>query len=96
MPSDPELIAAVRAGDADSYGLLFERHRASALSLARQIAGPSEADDLVSDAFMKVHRVLARGGGPDVAFRAYLLTAVRRLHIDRIRATSKVMPSDDL
>ena len=56
-PSDPELIAAVRAGDADAYGVLFERHRLSALALARQIAGPSDADDLVSDAFIKVLRV---------------------------------------
>lgn len=95
-PSDPELIAAVRAGDSEAYGLLFERHRAAAMNLARQIAGPSEADDLVSEAFIKVMRVLQNGGGPDVAFRAYLLTAVRRLHVDRIRAQSKVTPSDDL
>lgn len=95
-PSDPELIAAVRAGDSDAYGQLFERHHAAALSLARQIAGPSDADDLVSEAFMKVHRVLAGGGGPDVAFRAYLLTAVRRLHVDRLRAAKRVTPSDDL
>src|SRR4051812_23561242 len=95
-PSDPELIAAVRAGDVDAYGALFERHRAAALSLARQVAGPSDADDLVSDAFIKLLRVLQGGGGPDVAFRAYLLTAVRRLHIDRIRSQSRVTPSDDL
>ena len=30
--------------------------------------------------------MLQRGGGPDIAFRAYLLTAVRRLRVDRIRA----------
>ncbi|MBA2444279.1 MAG: sigma-70 family RNA polymerase sigma factor [Nocardioidaceae bacterium] len=95
-PSDPELISAVRGGDRHAYGLLFERHQAAALSLARQIAGPSDADDLVSDAFIKVLRVLTGGGGPDVAFRAYLLTAVRSLHIDRIRANSKVTPSDQL
>ena len=95
-PSDPELIAAVRAGDAEAYGVLFERHRPAALALARQIAGPSDADDLVSDAFIKLLRVLQGGGGPDVAFRAYLLTAVRRLHIDRIRSASRVTPSDNL
>ena len=48
------------------------------------------------EAFIKVMRVLQSGGGPDVAFRAYLLTAVRRLHVDRIRAQPKVTPSDDL
>jgi RNA polymerase sigma factor (sigma-70 family) len=95
-PSDPELIAAVRAGDTHAYGVLFERHRSAALNLARQIAGQSDAEDLVSDAFMKVLRVLSTGGGPDVAFRAYLLTAVRRLHVDRIRAAQKVTPTDEL
>src|SRR6059058_2646777 len=79
-PGDAELIAAVRGGDVDAYGELFARHVDSARRLARQIAGPSDADDLVSDAFTKVLLVLQRGGGPDLAFRAYLLTAVRRLH----------------
>ena len=40
--------------------------------------------------------VLQRGGGPDLAFRAYLLTAVRRLHIDRIRSTARLHTTDDL
>ena len=31
--------------------------------------------------------MLQRGGGPDLAFRAYLLTAVRRLHVDKVRAS---------
>ena len=40
--------------------------------------------------------VLLAGGGPDVAFRAYLLTAVRRLHVDKIRSTARATPTDDL
>src|SRR5262245_44483424 len=95
-PSDAELIAAVRGGDADAYGQLFERHRDAATRLARQIAGQSDADDLVSEAFIKVYNVLASGGGPDLAFRAYLLTAVRRLHVDKIRRNAKVTPTDEL
>src|SRR6476659_51184 len=82
-PGDAELIAAVRGGDVDAYGDLFARHVDAARRLARQLAGPGDADDLVSDAFTKVLTVLQRGGGPDLAFRAYLLTAVRRLHVDR-------------
>ena len=95
-PSDAELIAAVRGGDQAAYGELFERHRDAATRLARQIAGSSDADDLVSEAFIKVLSVLSAGGGPDLAFRAYLLTAVRRLHVDKIRRTSKVTPTDEL
>ncbi|HET7432791.1 MAG TPA: sigma-70 family RNA polymerase sigma factor, partial [Nocardioides sp.] len=95
-PGDAELISAVRGGDVDAYGELFARHVDAARRLARQLAGPADADDLVSDAFTKVLTVLQRGGGPDLAFRAYLLTAVRRLHVDRIRATSRLKPVDDL
>src|SRR3954451_19018345 len=85
-PGDAELISAVRGGDSDAYGELFARHVDAARRLARQLTGPADADDLVSDAFTKVLTVLQRGGGPDLAFRAYLLTAVRRLHLDKIRA----------
>src|SRR4051794_2738911 len=95
-PGDAELIAAVRGGDVDAYGELFARHVDAARRLARQLAGPGDADDLVSDAFTKVLTVLQRGGGPDLAFRAYLLTAVRRLHVDRIRSGSRLRPVDDL
>src|SRR3954454_11842998 len=95
-PGDAELIAAVRGGDVDAYGELFARHVDAARRLAGQLAGPGDADDLVSDAFAKVLTVLQRGGGPDLAFRAYLLTAVRRLHVDRIRSGSRLRPVDDL
>ena len=73
-PSDAELISAVRGGDVDAYGTLFERHVEAARRLARQLVPAGDAEDLVSEAFVKVLGVLQRGGGPDVAFRAYLLT----------------------
>lgn len=95
-PGDAELIAAVRGGDLDSYGELYARHVDAARRLARQLTSPADADDLVSDAFTKVLTVLQRGGGPDLAFRAYLLTAVRRLHVDRLRSGSRLRPVDDL
>jgi RNA polymerase sigma factor (sigma-70 family) len=95
-PADAELISAVRGGDADAYGELFERHVVAARRLARQLVPPADAEDLVSEAFAKVLSLLQRGSGPDVAFRAYLLTAIRRLHVDRIRANARVQPTDDL
>jgi RNA polymerase sigma factor (sigma-70 family) len=95
-PGDAELIAAVRGGDNDAYGLLFERHVDAARRLARQLVSGSDADDLVSEAFAKVLTVLQRGEGPDLAFRAYLLTAVRRLHIDKVRGAARLHTTDDL
>src|SRR6478672_3227360 len=93
---DAELISAVRAGDVDAYGALFERHVEAARRLARQLVSGPDVDDLVSEAFSKVLGVLQRGGGPDLAFRAYLLTAVRRLHVDRIRQQQRLHTTDDL
>ena len=95
-PGDAELIAAVRGGDNEAYGLLFERHVEAARRLAHQLVRGSDADDLVSEAFAKVLTVLQRGDGPDLAFRAYLLTAVRRLHIDKVRGASRLHTTDDL
>ena len=94
--ADAELISAVRGGEVDAYGELFDRHVAAARRLARQLVPPADADDLVSEAFAKVLSLLQRGAGPDLAFRAYLLTAIRRLHVDRIRANARVQPTDDL
>src|SRR6476660_3311268 len=95
-PSDAELISAVRGGDVDAYGELFTRHVEAARRLGRQLVPGPDVDDLVSEAFAKTLVVLQRGGGPDLAFRAYLLTAVRRLHIDRIRSTARLHTTDDL
>ena len=96
-PSDAELIAAVRGGDSQAYGALFERHAAAAKNLARQHSrNDADADDLVAEAFAKVLQILQAGGGPDVAFRAYLYTTLRRVAYDRTRAGSKVQLTDDL
>lgn len=92
---DAELITAVRAGDNAAYGALFERHRSAALRLARQLLPGAESEDLVSEAFTKVLVQLQEGRGPDLAFRAYLLTSIRRLHVDRIRSAARVRTTGD-
>ena len=92
---DAALIASVRGGDTDAYGVLFERHVDAARRLARTLARDGDADDLVAEAFAKVLPVLVRGDGPDVAFRPYLLTAVRRLDVDRHRSLTRTRPTDD-
>jgi RNA polymerase sigma factor (sigma-70 family) len=95
QPSDAELISAVRGGDTTAYGELFSRHVPAARRLARQLASAGDVEDLVSEAFAKVLTIVQRGGGPDLAFRAYLLTAVRSLHIDSVRGAARLRPVDD-
>ncbi|NIK57436.1 sigma-70 family RNA polymerase sigma factor [Kribbella shirazensis] len=94
--SDAELIARVRNGDLEAYGELYARHHHAAERMARQLVPANDADDLASDAFAKVLDALRGGGGPDVSFRAYLLTTVRRVHVDRIRSGKKVQTTDDI
>ena len=45
-PSDAELISAVRGGDLDAYGALFERHVDAARRFARQLVASGDAEDL--------------------------------------------------
>ncbi|SDN43359.1 sigma-70 family RNA polymerase sigma factor [Allokutzneria albata] len=94
---DAELITDVRNGSTEAYGQLYERHVAAAYNLARQLArSNAEADDLVSEAFAKVLDTLRAGRGPDAAFRAYLLTALRHTAYDKTRRDRKVEFSDDI
>jgi RNA polymerase sigma factor (sigma-70 family) len=96
-PSDAELIAASKSGDTAAYAALYERHVAAANGLARQLVrGPAEVDDVVAETFAKVLDLLRRGGGPEDAFRPYLLTAVRRAAYDRHRAERKQVLSAEM
>lgn len=95
--ADSVLIDAVRAGTVSAYGLLYQRHVAAAYNLARQLTRcAADADDLVAEAYAKVLDILRDGRGPDRAFRAYLLTAVRRTAYDRTRRARKIELTDDV
>lgn len=94
--SDAELIAATRAGDAGSFAVLYTRHVDAARACARRLVrSKSEADDLVAEGFAKVLGALRKGKGPDLAFRPYLLTAVRNALYDRTRRDSRIDFTDD-
>ncbi|HEY5514695.1 MAG TPA: sigma-70 family RNA polymerase sigma factor, partial [Pengzhenrongella sp.] len=95
--SDAELITAARGGDTSAFGALYERHAPAARAVARQYTRSSaDAEDVVADAFMRVFAVVRAGGGPDVAFRAYLFTVVRRLAYAGAQGDRRVQPTDDM
>ncbi|SDT12827.1 RNA polymerase sigma factor, sigma-70 family [Nocardioides scoriae] len=94
--ADRELVGRVRAGDTEAFGVLFARHVDAARRLAGVLVPGPDADDLVSEAFTRTLAATSSGGGPDEAFRAYLLTAVRRLHVDRIRRQRRLTTSPDM
>ena len=93
--TDAELIGASRTGDPDAYAELYRRHVDAARAAARALCrNRSDADDVVSEAFAKLLRVLQNGNGPDVAFRPYLLTAVRNCFYDKMRRSAREEPVD--
>jgi RNA polymerase sigma factor (sigma-70 family) len=85
-PSDATLIASVRRGNTDAYGVLYERHLVAAKRAAAcLVTTPSEREDLVAEAFTRVLHTLRTGRGPDEEFRPYLLVTMRHLAINAAR-----------
>ncbi|GAA1897388.1 choice-of-anchor C family protein [Streptantibioticus ferralitis] len=77
---DEELVQRARKGDDAAFGLLYERHLGPACCLARLYApSPADAEDIASEGFTQVLGAIRAGGGPNQAFRPYLLTVVRRI-----------------
>lgn len=95
VKSDAELIAAVRDGDTSAYGVLYERHLHAAKRAAACLTNSmAEREDLVSDAFARVLRVLRGGRGPDEEFRAYLLVTMRNAAISTARGATVSLYAD--
>src|SRR5690554_6559633 len=95
--SDAELIAGVRAGETAAIGVLYERHAPAARRVASMYAAsPRDIDDIVSESFARVLKALQQGAGPDLAFRAYLFTVVRRAGIDTINRGKRTRPNDNM
>lgn len=94
---DRLIIQAVRSGDREAFAALYRRDVDAARRHARTLTtSPAEADDMVHEAFTKTLAALLAGDGPQRAFRAYLLTAVRRLAYDKTRRARKLHFVDDV
>lgn len=94
--TDAELISSVRSGDPSAFGALYERHA----DAVRVVAGyytndPATADDLTSEAFERMLVMLQSGRGPDVSFRAYIYTIVRRLAFEQADRGRRTHLTDD-
>jgi len=60
VESDLDLIERVKGGDLRSFGLLVDRHKARALTLAvRMLKSAEEAEEAVQDAFVRVYHSLS-------------------------------------
>ncbi|WP_141393584.1 sigma-70 family RNA polymerase sigma factor [Glutamicibacter sp. BW80] len=95
--SDSELIQGARVGSRVCQERLYQRHKQVALAVAyRHTDNPSEAEDIVSEAFLRVFASLKHGSGPTEFFRAYLLTSVSREAFSRNRAARREADIDEI
>jgi RNA polymerase sigma factor (sigma-70 family) len=76
-PEDTTLVDRARRGDSAAYGMLWERHVASARTAAHAISPRLDTDDLVSEAFVAILSAIRSGGGPRGPFRPYMYAAIR-------------------
>ena len=75
-PSDELLAQRASAGDGDAFGVLVERHRDRVYRLAsRMVSNPSDAEEIVQDAFLHAYRGLASFRG-DAKFGTWLYQIV--------------------
>ncbi|MFJ5957553.1 sigma-70 family RNA polymerase sigma factor [Paenarthrobacter sp. NPDC092416] len=79
-----------------AFDMLYERHLPIAHTVARRnVDNPSDAEDIVAEAFHAVLQNLVAGKGPDNFFRAYLLSTITRLSHHRNRKAGKTLPIGD-
>ena len=85
---DHELVALARAGSADAFEVIYDRHATAAYSLARRISGsPAMAEDVVQDAFLSFWRRLDDFDPERGELRSWLLRIVHNGAIDRLRGS---------
>ncbi|RQP10119.1 MAG: sigma-70 family RNA polymerase sigma factor, partial [Microbacteriaceae bacterium] len=75
---DADLIVRAREGDNEAFGALWRRHADAVTRAARSFTG-YDADDVASEAFVRVLRQVRAGGGPDTEPRAYLIRTARNV-----------------
>ena len=94
----PGRLAIRPAGDAGgrSYEELYVEHAPVAQRIALSMVPRDVADDIVAEAFSRVLGAIRAGGGPGIAFRAYLLTAVRNTANDWLRASRRTTAIGDV
>jgi RNA polymerase sigma-70 factor (ECF subfamily) len=82
-------MSAVRAGQTDFLGVLFERYSREAFGLCRRMVGDAaSADDLVQESFLRVLRY--RGSySAGARFAPWLFRIVRNVCLDHIAARQR-------
>lgn len=91
---DAELLVRARAGDLSALEDLYRAHHGAILAVARRQVGTELAEDVVAEAFTRTFALLTAGRGPEVAFRAYVISAVKNVYAGVVRKDHRVVVTD--
>jgi RNA polymerase sigma-70 factor (ECF subfamily) len=97
--SDELLVRAVQAGDADAFGLLYERHFAKIYAyIAFKLGSAVEAEDVTSQVFLRALEGLDGYRWRGVPFQAWLFRITRHLLVDNHRRSVRrpAVPLDSI
>ena len=83
---DAALVARAQGGDRAAFAALYRRHVDRVYGQLSRLVGPvAERDDLVQEAFLRLHRALPRFRG-DAALATLLYRITASVAIDHLRA----------
>lgn len=85
--SDEVLLQRSREGDERAFADLWRRHAPAVLASTRSFTG-FDPDDIAQEAFERVLVQMRAGGGPDTAFRAYVVMTARNIAINKSKRKS--------
>lgn len=84
--ADPDLAAALAAGNHDALAELYDRYAGLAYGVALRVLGdPGRAEDVVQEAFLNIWNNASGFDAELGSLRGWLLTAVRNRSIDYLR-----------
>ena len=96
VPSDADLVRAVRLGDRDAFAVLVDRHRARAAGLATAMLGDAaEAEDVCQEALYQAYFGIDRLRDPS-RFGAWLCGIAINLTKMRLRQRRMTVALEDL
>jgi len=94
--TDSELVARCRSGDPAAWRELVERYSRYVYAITQAFRLAShDAEDVFQDTFARAYERLHTLRDDD-AFRPWLASLTRRLCIDRLRASAREQPLEDL
>jgi RNA polymerase sigma-70 factor (ECF subfamily) len=86
LNTDEELVAKLRAGEADALTVLFQRHNALVFRVARRILrNEAEAEDAVQQVFLDLFRSVAKFDPAKGTFKVWLLMYAYHRALNQLR-----------